>query len=1373
MRQLWDDGRFAGRNIYEGQKNAEGKVITGTALANLTYGARGLMVYEAIERALGQKINAIYSAVGRPQDASIGRYHWESWVAFSQQEASHGSLGAVLSGEIHSVTAKQGEYGSYEYGARYSRDASGMPQFSYTTPSGKEYVFSVPAFRNFLEDIKKPASGVVPTKFRVTEAGNAPWYERPGVNKGRLDNIASKWADRSVDGRRVPEAHAGTEATGGLGGQSALLQVTKGAINNPAVVGRRVIYNPAVRPLVTLFKDADFSTLVHESAHGYLGMLSHYAEHPNAPPELLDDWLAVKDWLGVRDASEIGRKQHEQFSRGFEQYLREGRAPTRALARAFAAFKYWMTSIYDTLKGLGKPINDEARQIFDRMLAENPEPTRTVLASDWPRRPTLQDIHRANAREAPTGPPATPIAEEIEGDAIRHDQAAQTTVQAEVAGADARRAVARAETGERAAAEGQMAGLGGGPANESAGDTARGAPGAELGGGSAGAAQGANAAERGRSAESRNSTGNALAPAGMAPRLDTRNPRPDLVDKAGNIRPENLTDADDVRTALHITADENGEFMAARRISGEKPTLSDQDVEDLADAMGMTGAGLKRLWNGAGTAFNAEQIIAARKLLINSATTLSDLMKKAANGTDQDVLAYAEWKAKHRMIQEVVSGVTAEAGRALRAFRDISGSAEAMAADQFARQATGKTLWQLKEEAKLFQQLKTPQNVTKFVKDSAEMSFGKMLIEYWINGLISGIPTHVTYIIGNSLLTANNLLLETPAAAAIGALQKARGRQGNVIPFGEVGARLRGAAQGAPVMAEAMLEAARTGDTGLLRGEKVVPGSFTQNGRVIRDDATWRDAQQTAFSLGRGMKDGIVAWGELVAAGGDPNAPIVGWQPTRGAIGNVQVKGVTVPTPFTMGEMARGPSRFIATIHTGFRAINSQIEASGIAYRKGLAEAQADPGWASMTHEQRESLLASRVGFHRANPTPDDIAQIHKASNEATLMAQGGKWTQNLSRVLNTEFAPFGIESLRAPYAKFIDPFVHISSNIIDQAIMQRTPLGILKGAIRDDLMGKNGTIAADRAAARMLVGTVLAATFGLLAAEGYVTGAGPSDRKQQDQWRLAGYQAHSVRIGDTWIDLHRLGPLGMLLGMAADIWDVGHIAETEDYSKVTAAFWFAITQSVLDESFMRGPSQLIQALDDPKRYGATYVRNLASTFVPYSVGMSYTARSMDPHEREVRTILDAIKAKIPGERETLMPKIDLWGQPIAARAALGGPATAIWETQLSHDPVNMEMERLRQLDGFAKGPVDRKIRNQTLTDDQYQEFAQLAGRLTKQSLDRVINSPMWRQIPDGTKEQMIDEIFKQSREGASGLIMMRHPSIPAAAVEQKRARLR
>ena len=56
----------------------------------------------------------------------------------------------------------------------------------------------------------------------------------------------------------------------------------------------------------------------------------------------------------------------------------------------------------------------------------------------------------------------------------------------------------------------------------------------------------------------------------------------------------------------------------------------------LADALGMDAAQLSE--RKIGQAFNAEQIVAARKLLIQSAGNVRDLAAKIAGGTEQDVM---------------------------------------------------------------------------------------------------------------------------------------------------------------------------------------------------------------------------------------------------------------------------------------------------------------------------------------------------------------------------------------------------------------------------------------------------------------------------------------------------------------------------------------------------------------------------------------------------------------------------------------------------------------------------------------------------------------------------------------------------------------
>lgn len=213
LRNLWDDGRFTGKNLWDGRsekrmvKKKDGKEveesaqIAGTALSEITYGAKGLLVYEAIERAMAQRLKEAYRLVGREGDASLGRYHWETWVAGSQQEASHGTIDAIMREAagvpqpFKGVTAKQGEYGMYDYGAKYGVDDAG-PYFIYDNSKGEQYRFTVPEYRDMLTAIKDPKSGVVPKNFRVSSSGNAPWFERPEVNRSKLDELIAARGSR-------------------------------------------------------------------------------------------------------------------------------------------------------------------------------------------------------------------------------------------------------------------------------------------------------------------------------------------------------------------------------------------------------------------------------------------------------------------------------------------------------------------------------------------------------------------------------------------------------------------------------------------------------------------------------------------------------------------------------------------------------------------------------------------------------------------------------------------------------------------------------------------------------------------------------------------------------------------------------------------------------------------------------------------------------------------------------------------------------------------------------------------------------------------------------------------------------------------------
>lgn len=72
---------------------------------------------------------------------------------------------------------------------------------------------------------------------------------------------------------------------------------------------------------------------------------------------------------------------------------------------------------------------------------------------------------------------------------------------------------------------------------------------------------------------------------------------------------------------------------------------------------------------GIGEAFNAEQLVASRQLLVSSAENVLKIAKKAETGDEVQLALLQRALQQHKGIQLQVSGATAEAGRALSSLR--------------------------------------------------------------------------------------------------------------------------------------------------------------------------------------------------------------------------------------------------------------------------------------------------------------------------------------------------------------------------------------------------------------------------------------------------------------------------------------------------------------------------------------------------------------------------------------------------------------------------------------------------------------------------------------------------------------------------------
>lgn len=138
---------------------------------------------------------------------------------------------------------------------------------------------------------------------------------------------------------------------------------------NQSINGMTEIMKDGER-IISIFKTADRSTFLHEMGHVFFDDIQKLASMENAPEQLVLDWNKLKEWSEWDDAQGADNtKAHEKFARGWEEYLREGNAPTKGLQRVFRMFSKWLTHIYRAVTRLGGLPPKEIQDIMARMIA--------------------------------------------------------------------------------------------------------------------------------------------------------------------------------------------------------------------------------------------------------------------------------------------------------------------------------------------------------------------------------------------------------------------------------------------------------------------------------------------------------------------------------------------------------------------------------------------------------------------------------------------------------------------------------------------------------------------------------------------------------------------------------------------------------------------------------------------------------------------------------------------------------------------------------------------------------------------------------------------------------------------------------------------
>jgi hypothetical protein len=235
---------------------------------------------------------------------------------------------------------------------------------------------------------------------------------------------------------------------------------------------------------------------------------------------------------------------------------------------------------------------------------------------------------------------------------------------------------------------------------------------------------------------------------------------------AGNVNIDRIGSDYDAKRAINDIADEYRTSIEANR--GAKATH--EETVSLSEQIGLSAEQL--LKRRKGEVWDRAKTLAARDLHIKAVERLvqkkNELLKKRANGeaTDQDMVDFLLEEKRVAAIQAEISGLAAESGRLLESFKILSEGKRARETFENIRE---KIEGSKTTEAILDGLAKIDDNdittISKFINRANKTTIPERINRYFIESILSALPTDEANIAGNSMFAGMRTFLETPASA--------------------------------------------------------------------------------------------------------------------------------------------------------------------------------------------------------------------------------------------------------------------------------------------------------------------------------------------------------------------------------------------------------------------------------------------------------------------------------------------------------------------------------------------------------------------------------------------------------------------------------
>lgn len=343
-------------------------------------------------------------------------------------------------------------------------------------------------------------------------------------------------------------------------------------------------------------------------------------------------------------------------------------------------------------------------------------------------------------------------------------------------------------------------------------------------------------------------------------------------------------------------------------------------------------------------------------------------------------------------------------------------------------------------------------------------------------------------------------------------------------------------------------------------------------------------------------------------------------------------------------------------------------------------------------------------------------------------------------------------------------PFVKTPVNILDNVFAHTPMLQKLSFEYRRAI-ASGDPAQRDLMTAKLITGSLLYLTGTGLYLSGHLTGSHAPEERQQLQ--AAGIQEYSVLIGNRYYAYNRADPLGMYLGLVADLGRAARFSSDGDMEKALSSLILAGTNAVVNKTYLQTLGELIQCIQDPTRYLERFSSNLALSFLPLGGAQRFINNAgVAPEVKEVREFTDRLLNATVLAKGELPDKLDVFGYPVMTEAQPSAILLGVRTSKYTDRPSYREMAKFRIF------PEDRpgKVLGVELTGEDWRRYKEIMRELgASEMLDRMVTSAAYRGSSEKTRRDALRKTINRYRRVAASLTLQRSPGLQDAVRQRKR----